>query len=65
MGEPTVEMRLDVLERRVWSLRHQVQQDHELLETLASPPWRRLWWFVQGYRLWRVGRWYGKTADLK
>jgi hypothetical protein len=61
----STEQRLGVLERKVESLRREVRQATELLGTLASPPWRRLLWFLQGYRLWRVGRWYGKTDDLK
>ena len=61
----TPEHRLDVLERQVLSLRRELQQKGELLETIASPPWKRLWWLICGYRLWRVGRWYLKTDDLR
>lgn len=60
-----LEQRVDVLERQVNALRRTVQAQGELLDTLASPPWKRLWWFCQGYRLWKVGRWYGKTEDLR
>lgn len=56
----TVEHRVEVLERQVKALRIQQQQFGEWLDTIASPPWKRLYWFVRGYRLWRVGRWYGK-----
>jgi hypothetical protein len=54
-----IEQEIDVLKRQVQSLRKQIQQDHELLETIASPPWKRLWWLIRGYKLWKVGRWYG------
>lgn len=53
------------LVRHIRSLRRQVQALEERVDTVCSPPWKRLWWFLQGYRLWRVGRWYGKTEDLK
>mgnify|MGYP001565065770 FL=1 len=51
------EQEIDLLKRQVHSLRQQVQRDEELLDTIASPPWKRLWWFLCGYRLWHVGRW--------
>lgn len=54
-----LEQRIDILERQMKSLRREVREKGELLETIASPPWKRLWWFLQGYRLWTVGRWYG------
>lgn len=46
------------LTRQVRSLREDAQRLGELVDVLASPPWKRAWFFVQGYRLWRVGRWY-------
>ena len=48
---------VSTLMRQVQSLRVQVQRQEELLDTLATPPWKRLWFLVQGWRLWRVGRW--------
>jgi len=54
-----------LLERQVRALRREVRRIDELLDTVASPPWKRARWFLQGYRLWRVGRWYGKTDDLR
>ena len=62
---PSLEQRLDVVERQIVSLRREVQQKGELLDTLASPPWKRLWWFIRGYRFYRVGRWYGQTDELR
>lgn len=61
----TNEQELRVLKRQVHSLRRELRQWQELVDTIASPPWKRLWFFLQGYRLWRVGRWWGKTKDLK
>lgn len=47
------------------NLRRQVQALEERVDTVCSPPWKRLWWFVCGYRWYRVGRWYAKTEDLR
>lgn len=55
----------EALNRKIDSLRREVQALQERVDTVCSPPWKRFWWFLQGYRLWRVGRWYGKTDDLK
>lgn len=59
------QQRIDVLERQMLSLRREVQALGERCDTVFSPPWKRLWWWLQGYRLWRVGRWYRKTDDLR
>lgn len=60
-----VEFHIDRLEREIKSIRRQLQAMDERLDTVCSPPWKRLLWIIQGYRLWRVGRWYRKTSDLK
>jgi hypothetical protein len=61
-----VEQELDVLKRQVQRLRQQVQQQGELLEVLATPIHRKLWFWVCGYRITRVGRWWpsAKYPDL-
>lgn len=59
------EQELRVLKGQVRSLRREVRQLGELLDTINSPLWKRIWWVLQGYRLRRVGRWYRKTKDLK
>lgn len=58
------EMEIDVLKFQVKELRRELRGLDERLDTVCSPPWKRLWFFLQGYRLWRVGRWYRKTDDL-
>jgi hypothetical protein len=35
------------------------------VDTVSSPLWKRLLFILQGYRWRRVGRWYGKTTDLR
>lgn len=60
-----LEQRVEVLERQMLALRRQIQRNEEWLNTISSPPWKRLWWFLCGYRVWRVGRWYGKTEELR
>jgi len=59
MSESTLEQRLDVLERQMLSLRREVRMLTELLDTLNSPPWKRLLWWLQGWKLYGLGRWYG------
>jgi hypothetical protein len=61
----SIEQRVDVLERQVRSLRQDAQSLQERVDTVCSPLWKRLLWFAQGYRFYRVGRWYGKTEDLR
>lgn len=50
--------RLDVMERQIKSLRRQVQALEERVDTVFSWPWKRIWWFLQGYHWYKVGRWY-------
>lgn len=59
------ELEILCLKQQIKALRIQIQQQEELLYTIASPPWKRLWFFLQGYRLYKIGRWYNKTKDLK
>lgn len=49
---------IEALKRQVLSMRRELRQHTELLDTIASPPWKRLWFFLQGFRLWRLGVWY-------
>lgn len=57
--------RIESLEvnRRMQATR--IRELEEYVDTVSSPLWKRLIWVVQGYRFRRVGRWYGKTDDLK
>jgi len=51
-------MRVEALSREVKALRHQaVRMDH-WHDTMRSAWWKRLWWWLQGYRLLALGRWY-------
>lgn len=66
MEKSELERRIGALEHQVKFLRHQnrgirnrLRDTWQLLDVLATPPWRRLKFFIQGYRLWKVGRWYG------
>jgi len=56
---------LERLERQQFSFKSELRQKSKLWDTVCSAPWQRFWWFLQGYRLWKVGRWYRKTEDLK
>lgn len=59
------EQELRVLKGQVYSLREEVRQLGELIDTINSPLHKRIWWVLKGYRFRRVGRWYGKTKDLR
>lgn len=63
---PITDMATEVLGLRaqVESLMRRVHALEELVDVLATPIHRKLWFALQGYRLWRVGRWYGKTHTL-
>jgi hypothetical protein len=45
------------LRAQVDSLMRRVHALEELVDILATPPWRRLSFFLQGWNLWSVGRW--------
>lgn len=55
-----MEQRMDVLERQMKALRKQVQVHDEYIDTVSSPLWKRVVWWLQGYYFRRVGRWYGR-----
>lgn len=52
------EQRIDVLERQVRTLRAQATRTDHWHNTMRSAWWKRLWWWVQGYRLLSLGTWY-------
>jgi hypothetical protein len=60
-----IEQEVEVLKRQMLSVRRELQALQERIDTVCSPPWKRIWWWLQGYRWYRVGRWYGKTDELK
>jgi hypothetical protein len=62
---PAGEMEVNALKRQVTTLRRQVQALEEWVDVLGTPIHCKLWFWLQGYRLWRVGRWYKKTPDLQ
>lgn len=54
----TDESRIAALERQIVALRrHQTLVDH-WHDTMKSAWYKRLWWWVQGYRLLALGTWY-------
>lgn len=54
------EQEIDVLKRQVHSLRKQVQRQGEWLDTVNSPLYKRIWWWIKGYNFHTLGRWYDK-----
>jgi hypothetical protein len=47
------------LRRQILAVRRELQRQDEWLDTVNSPWIKRIWWFFQGYRYHRLGRWYG------
>jgi hypothetical protein len=60
-----LEATVAMLRRQVTALRREHRALEERVDTVCSPLWKRVGWWLQGYRWYRVGRWYGQTADLK
>jgi hypothetical protein len=54
------EQEIEVLKRQVKSLRRELQRHDEWLDTVNSPLYRRIWWYLKGYKFYTVGRWYDK-----
>jgi hypothetical protein len=52
------EVRVQALERQVAELRRRQQEQDEFIDTITSPLWKRLIWWVLGYYFRKVGRWY-------
>lgn len=48
----TDEARLDSLEFNARQLAGRVRHLEKLLDTKASPVWKRLWWRIDGYPAW-------------
>ena len=53
-----LEQRLAVLDRQMGSLRREVRELTEYVDTVSSPLWKRLLWWVQGFYFRKQGRWY-------
>lgn len=58
-------VRISALERQVNSLRKQVQEQGEFIDTITSPLWKRIIWWFQGFYFRKVGRWYAPNYTPK
>lgn len=52
------EAELIVLQRQVAELRRQMKLVSDWHNTMRSPWYMRLWWWLQGYRMHSLGTWY-------
>lgn len=52
--------RLTMMARQITSLRAEVRELTEYVDTVSSPLWKRLIWWLEGYHFSRVGRWYAR-----
>lgn len=53
------EQEIEVLRRQVVSMRRELRELTEYVDTVSSPLWKRVIWWLQGYYFRKVGRWYG------
>lgn len=58
MGEASFEQRLAVAERQINALRRRESVRDDWIDTVSSSFAKRLWWWLNGYRFRRLGRWY-------
>jgi hypothetical protein len=54
---------VDALKRQVLSLRREVHYLHEWLDTVCSPLYMRIWWWLCGWKFYTVGRWYAEYKN--
>ena len=55
----------EILKRQRINMGNEIRQLEERLDTFASPPWKKLLWLLQGWRWYRVGRWYPPWTELR
>ena len=60
----STEQDLDVLKRQIASLRREMRELTEYVDTVSSPLWKRLIWWAQGFYFRKVGRWYGAPTYI-
>lgn len=67
MGNPLESLRAEIesLKANRVTQAAAIRELQEYVDTVSSPLWKRWLWVLQGYRFRRVGRWYGKTAELR
>lgn len=53
-----MENRLQILERQVKEMRRQLAFVAHWHDTVRSPLYKRVWWWLQGYRFSALGTWY-------
>lgn len=63
--DPAVRAELDSLQANRRRDAARLRALEKYVDTVSSPLWKRVWFVLQGYRFRRVGRWYGKTAELR
>lgn len=51
---------IDVLKRQVEAMRKRSIEAAEYIDTVSSPLWKRIVWWVEGFYFRKVGRWYLK-----
>ena len=57
-ADDNARQRIDLLERQVRALREQATRFDHWHDTMHSAWYMRLWWWLQGFRLLSLGRWY-------
>jgi len=52
-----LETRADSLEVNRCELARRIREVEKWIDTVSSPLWKRLWWWLCGWRFRRLGRW--------
>ncbi len=52
----------EVLSRQMTTARQQLRDSLFWLDVHCSWPWKRIWWALHGFRLYRLGRWKGSSG---
>lgn len=58
MSNAELRQQVEVLQRQITSLRREVRDLTEYVDTVSSPLWKRAIWWLEGYYFRKVGRWY-------
>ena len=57
-----LEGRIEVLERQMKIERQQLRDGLFWLDVHCSWPWKRIWWWLHGFKFYRLGRWWGSSG---
>jgi hypothetical protein len=57
-----IEHHINYLEKEIHKLHQESMTYRDYINTVSSPLRKRLWWWIGGYYLRKVGRWYSDSS---